>query len=252
MDVPGETQRATAGLQNIPVTTLATPGSATLNNIVGKLREGYDIFYLVCHGALIDGKPLLYLENESGEVTVVAGTEFATQLSELKQRPRLVVLASCQSAGTGAEARSADEGVLAALGPRLAEAGIPAVIAMQGNVTMQTVAAFMPVFFQELQRDGQIDRAMAAARGAVRDHGDWWIPVLFMCLKKGQIWWYTPRFTDDTGEIQSLALAGQQHPARPLHADPRIGAARIARRFVSRHRPSMGAHISLPDGGRRM
>ncbi len=201
VDVPGETQRATAGLQNIPVTALATPGSATLSNIVGKLREGYDIFYLVCHGALIDGKPLLYLENEAGEVTVVAGTDFATQLSELKQRPRLVVLASCQSAGTGAEARSADEGVLAALGPRLAEAGIPAVIAMQGNVTMQTVAAFMPVFFQELQRDGQIDRAMAAARGAVRDHGDWWIPVLFMCLKKGQIWWYTPRFTDETGEF---------------------------------------------------
>ena len=139
VDVTGETQRATAGLQNIPVTALAVPGTATLNNIVSKLREGYDIFHLVCHGAFIDGKPLLYLEDENGKVAVVAGSEFATQLSELKQRPRLVVLASCQSAGTGAEARSADEGVLAALGPRLAEAGIPAVIAMQGNVTMQTV-----------------------------------------------------------------------------------------------------------------
>jgi hypothetical protein len=36
---------------------------------------------------------------------------------------------------------------------------------MQGNIAMKTAAAFLLVFFQELQRDGQIDRAMAAARG---------------------------------------------------------------------------------------
>ncbi|MCP4285190.1 MAG: CHAT domain-containing protein, partial [Gammaproteobacteria bacterium] len=115
---------------------------------------------------------------------------------ELEQRPRLVVLASCQSAGTGAEARGADEGALAALGPRLAEAGIPAVIAMQGNVTIKTVEEFMPVFFQELQRDGQIDRAMATARGTVRERPDWWMPVLFMRLKSGRIW-YAPGFAEE-------------------------------------------------------
>src|SRR5262249_18836253 len=52
-----------------------------------------------------------------------------------------------------------------------------------------------PVFFRELQVDGQIDRAMAAARGAVRDQEDWWMPVLFMSLKQGRIRWYTPGFT---------------------------------------------------------
>ena len=76
--------------------------------------------------------------------------------------------------------RQTDEGVLAALGPRLAQAGIPAVIAMQGNVTMRTVGTFMPVFFRELQVDGRIDRAVAVARGAVRDWDDWWMPVLFI------------------------------------------------------------------------
>jgi hypothetical protein len=205
IDVPGETQRATGSLGIIPVTLLAGEGAARLNNIVSKLREGYDIFQLVCHGALIDGEPMLYLEDETGKVAVVHGTELVTNLSELKQRPRLVVLASCESAGTGQEPATADQGVLAALGPRLAEAGIPAVIAMQGNITMKTAAAFLLVFFQELQRDGQIDRAMSAARSAVRARSDWWIPALFMCLKNGRIWWYTPGFTGEQPEFDRWA-----------------------------------------------
>ncbi|MEO7317855.1 MAG: CHAT domain-containing protein [Chthoniobacteraceae bacterium] len=194
VDVAGETQRATAGLGTIPATVIGGQGTGTLNNIVGKLREGYDILVLVCHGAFIGGNPLLYLEDDSGNVAVVHGTDLATRLSELKQRPRLVVLASCESAGTGA---SGDEGVLAALGPRLAEAGIPAVIAMQGSITMQTAGEFMPVFFHELQEDGQIDRALAIARGTIRARPDWWMPVLFMSLKRGRIWWYTPGFTGE-------------------------------------------------------
>lgn len=194
LDVPGETARATQSLGELPVTILAEPGTATFNGIVSKLREGYDILYLVCHGALIDDEPRLCLEDETGKAAIVAGTELVTRLSELKQRPRLVVLASCQSAGTGAEGQSTDEGVLAALGPRLAHAGIPAVVAMQGSVTMRTIGTFMPIFFKELQVDGQIDRAMAVARGAVRDWEDWWMPVLYMCLKQGRIRWYTPGF----------------------------------------------------------
>jgi hypothetical protein len=201
VDVEGETKRATAGLGSIPKTFLSGKGTATLNNILGKLREGYDILLLVCHGAFSDGNPLLFLEDDAGNVGVIKGSDLATRLSELKQRPRLIVLASCESAGNGAEPGSTDEGVLAALGPRLAEAGIPAVVAMQGSITMQTAGAFLPVFFHELQQDGQLDRAMAVARGAVRNRSDWWMPVLFMSLKSGHIWWYTPGFTGDQPEF---------------------------------------------------
>ena len=196
IDVAGELERAQANLGDIPVTALASGGSATLNGIGEKLRDGYDILYLVCHGALVKGEPTLWLEDESGVMARVPGAELVTRLKELQERPRLVVLASCQSAGTGDEPRTADEGVLAGLGPRLAEAGIPAVLAMQGNVTMRTVAEFMPVFFRELRRDGQIDRAIGVARGAVRGRPDHWMPVLFMRLKSGRIW-YVPGFGDD-------------------------------------------------------
>jgi len=211
VDVEGELARAVAGLGEIRTAALARVrdqsqfenvefvGTAGLNQIQDSLREGYDVLYLVCHGALENDEAQLWLEDEAGKAHVVSDRELVTRLKELLDRPRLVVLASCQSAGSGDQRRSDDKGALAALGPRLAEMGIPAVLAMQGNITMRTVEAFMPVFFSELQRDGQIDRAVALARGAVRDRPDWWMPVLFMRLKSGRLW-YTAGFAEEQAD----------------------------------------------------
>lgn len=189
VDVNGELERAKSALGNLAVTTLDANQNASLNTLTEKLRGDIDILYLVAHGAVIDGEPRLYLQGDDGNVNVVNGGELVTRISELKNAPRLVVLASCQSANM----TSGDNGALAGLGPRLAAAGVSAVIAMQGNISMQTVAQFMPIFFKELQRDGQIDRAMSVARAAVRDNADSWMPVLFLRLKSGKIW-YVPGF----------------------------------------------------------
>ena len=143
-----ELAAARAGLGEIPARELATRGQVTLNNIVAALREGYDVLYLVAHGKLVDGVPWLFLEKEDGATERVPGQDLVTRIYELEDRPRLAVLVSCQSAGAGTvEPVAQDHGALAGLGPRLAEAGVPAVIAMQGNVTMRTAATFMPVFF---------------------------------------------------------------------------------------------------------
>ena len=180
-----EVARARAGLGAMPVSVLAGSGQATLDGLAAALRDGPGILYLVCHGFLSNDGPQLLLEKPDGSVDRVAGAGVLTRLRELPQLPRLVVLASCQSGGTE---RGVGGVALAALGPRLAELGVPAVVAMQGNVSMETVAAFMPTFFAELDRHGQIDRAAAVARGRVRDRPDWWMPVLFMRLKSGRLW----------------------------------------------------------------
>lgn len=202
VDVPGELERAKVGLgDEIELTALANGDGATINNIISQLRTGFDILYLVGHGTIQKGNPYLWLENEDGTANHISATDFVTRLQELRERPRLIVLASCQSAGTGEDASTDDHGAMSALGPRLAEVGIPAVLAMQGNITMETVARFMPVFFEELTRDGVIDRAMAAARGAVRDRDDWWAPTLFMRMKSARIW-YIPGFSDSRSELE--------------------------------------------------
>jgi hypothetical protein len=218
VDVAGELKRTRLALGDIAITELASTGAATLENLIDGLRRGQDILYLVCHGKLVKGEPWLWLEKEKappqqgqtgtggsppGSVThLVPGDELVTRLAELQQRPRLVVLASCQSAGKGESAPSSrDKGALAALGPKLAEAGISAVLAMQGCVTMATVADFMPRFFQELTQDGQIDRAMSLARGTVRDRPDWWVPVLFMRIRDGRIWTQESRTEPDAEDV---------------------------------------------------
>jgi hypothetical protein len=187
IDAAGELAAAKQALAGIYVEALAAPGEATLERIVAKLGEGFDILYLVCHGAVRGGRPLLWLDDGEGLSARVSGVDFARAFDEMAMRPRLVVLASCQSAGTGGT-RTRDGGALAALGPRLAHVGVPAVLAMQGNITVETARAFMPKFFAELVRDGQVDRAMSAARALVGQAPDWWAPALFMRLESGRLW----------------------------------------------------------------
>jgi hypothetical protein len=206
VDVSGELERAQAGLGDISMTSLPGDGSlggegaaerASLGNLLAHLRDDEcDILYLVAHGSLAKGEAWLWLEDEeTGDVSRVSGGELAERIHDMVQPPRLIVLASCESAGDGAG------DALAALGPRLAEAGVPAVLAMQGKVSVETVAQFMPVFFSELQGDDQIDRALAVARGVVRDRPDYWMPVLYMRLRSGRIW-YVPGFGGEVGEFE--------------------------------------------------
>ena len=179
-----------------------------MNNLVSALREGVDIVYIACHGLLSTDQPAiptLVLEGEDGRADLASGQDLAERVRDLPvdRRPRLVVLASCQSAGSGEGLTTSDpQGALAALGPILAQAGVPAVLAMQGSVSLQTLAEFMPAFFSELLKDGQIDRAMAAARGMVRDRPDAWMPVLFLRLRGGKLW-YTPGFSGESGKYES-------------------------------------------------
>ena len=189
IDVQGEVTRARTSMRGVGVTTLASGGTATLNNLSDRLREsGHDILYLVCHGSMVDGEPWLWMEDGGGSAARVRGSSLVARLKELRRRPRLIVLASCQSAGRGDGGNLGACTAAVSLGPRLAGTGIPAVLAMQGSVSMETVSDFMPVFFRELSRDGQIDRATAVARSAVSDRPDFWMPVLFMRLKSGRIW----------------------------------------------------------------
>ncbi len=186
IDTEAELALARNGLQDIEVSIC----KGALNDLVTSLQNApVDVLYLVCHGFIANNQPILCLENAEGKMDRVAGSDFVNRLKELPERPRLVMLVSCQSAGKG----SGD--ALAAIGPRMAEIGVPAVLAMQDNLSMATAEKFLPAFFDALQKDGQIDRAMGAARGLVRDRPDFWVPVLFMRLKSGRLW-YTPGFGD--------------------------------------------------------
>jgi hypothetical protein len=196
IDAVKEIAAASAALDPIPAKPLPRSQPVTLAVMIEELRTGYDILYLVCHGsrARDNGEPLLLFEGADGTPEIVRGEDLIAQVSELSQPPRLIVLASCQSAGPDGVSRTQDEGALAALGPRLAATGIGAVIAMQGKVSLDTVSEFMPAFFKEMAASGRIDGAMAAGRSRVRKRDDWWMPTLFMRLRSGRVAWYDAGF----------------------------------------------------------
>jgi hypothetical protein len=222
IDLDGEIERAREGLAGIKVEVAGKDQSLTLNYLDQCLRRGFDILYLVCHGVFSpdDREPYLFLQDDAGQAKRVSGDDLARRISEMQQPPRLVVLASCQSAGTGQapdtqEQRSSAE---ASLAPRLADAGAPAILAMQGKISMETVKAAMPVFFSELLKDGQIDRAMAVARGVVRERPDAWMPALFLRLRGGRIW-YEPGFgkgEDDAVRWKALVNAIAKKSFTPI------------------------------------
>jgi len=194
VDYAGEVERARKALGGLEMRILGGPGCpVTLDCLVAELRRGVDIVYLVCHGRLgREGTPGLALEDDAGDVVWIEGEALAIRMGELQERPRLMVLASCQGAGDGEHPSTASSApgstAQATAASLLAEAGVPAVIAMQGLITMKSIEIMIPTLFSELLVHGEIDRALAVARGRIRKHHDWWMPVLFTRLKGGVLW----------------------------------------------------------------
>ena len=238
VDVDGEIERAASSLDFTTVKTLGNESPLTLEALVDAMVDAPDIVYLACHGFVHRGAPHLLLQDEDGSAKPVKADDFIDQLvGRVVTLPRLMVLASCQSGG--GDSWSQDKGALAALGPRLAELGVPAVIGMQGDVSLETIATFIPAMFESLQRDGHVDRAVAAARNAVRDRPDWWLPVLFMRLMSGRVW-YAPSFggaAEDTWDTLRTAIqAGEVTPIiGPGVTDGLLGARKeIARAWAAK------------------
>lgn len=196
VDGPLWTSAAARQLAGTQIDFLGRDEPLTIQALAEKLRNPIDILYLVCHGELNpDTGPALILQDDEGSPQTVPGADLVDRIRTLQVRPRLVLLVSCESAAPdpsdGPAARD-DDGV-PSLAARLAEAGVLAVVAMRGRISMPSMEIAMPVFLKQLMDDGQIDRAMAAARFAIRGRKDFWIPALYSRLEEGSLW-YVPGF----------------------------------------------------------
>jgi hypothetical protein len=224
VDLAGEVRRAREALAGLDVTVLGEEAPLTLDGLIASLREGTDILYLVAHGRFDPASgPVVLLQDNAGQAAWIPGDDLAQRIAELRERPRLVVLASCDSAavldvtpdrdpehGNSPNDLAHASSPQTALAPRLAAAGVPAILAMQGQIDMDTVAKALPRFFRELLKDGQLDRALAVARGEVRDRWDAWMLALFLRLRGGRLW-SQPGFAS-VGAGTGRAGAGDEVP----------------------------------------
>jgi hypothetical protein len=229
---------------------------AGFERLSDELRRGCDLLYIVAHGGFTKGEYMLWLTNQHGEVELLRATELLECIRNLIELPRLVVLMACQSGGTGQGVPAHGEPSLVALGPLIAEAGVPAVLAMHGQISIGTATGFLKVFVEELRRTGVIDDAAAAARVSVQRQPDAWMPVLFMRSKSGVIW-HRPRpprqrrTFDKWGTLITNLRAGSCVPILgPGLLAPLMGStSEIARQLATKHNLGMvsPARESLPQ-----
>lgn len=198
IDADAEARRCHEALHPLAVTELVSTADrcVTIAALRTALNDAPDILYLVCHGTSRMGRTFVWLQDDTGKSARIEGDVLVRQIAGLTRRPLLVILAACQSAG-----EDGDVHALAAIGPQLAREGVAAVVSMLGNVTQETIERTMPLFFRTLLRDGRIDRAIAAARGAVLDRRDWWSLTLLLRLRDGRLW------------LENSAAAGDSPPA---------------------------------------
>lgn len=165
-------------------------GNTTLDNIFEHLR-GQHIFHFIGHGSFRreqvrgPGRAFLFLEDEAGNTKPCRDEDFVAKLNVLDAaaKPALIFLSACESA------KQDQEHPFVGLAPRLIQAGIPAVVAMQALVPITTAQQLTRQFYRSLLEHGLVDRAMNEARAALfkNKEQDWAIPVLFSRLTGGQL-----------------------------------------------------------------
>ncbi|MBN1872658.1 MAG: CHAT domain-containing protein [Anaerolineae bacterium] len=187
----------------------------TLKRLEDALRVGFHVLHFVGHG--IFNKRLqqaaLYIQGQDGDAQRLRDMDLIAMLARLSVQPRLIYLAACQSA-----TRSTTNAFLG-LGPKLVQAGVPAVVAMQDFISVTAAQSLGQAFYQSLLRQaGQgaaaVDVAMNEARSALLALGQPGvaIPVLFMRLRSGLLWSdeVTPPNPDVVLDQQGMTVYGAQ------------------------------------------
>jgi hypothetical protein len=196
---------AIGGLAEVTLTRLEGP--CTLSALEEALREGHHLLHLVAHGQYSQRRDqtVLYVADEDNRVKLVNGEELAAMLTrqladvdiQREDKLRLVFLASCQTA------TNSPADAFRAVAPALVAAGVPAVLAMQDLVPVETARAFSQTFYRQLIAHGQVDLASNEARSALMTAGlpGAAIPVLFMRLRSGALLGKRGRITSNRAEL---------------------------------------------------
>ena len=203
IDVAGEFASLEEAMKGQPVDLTLLPQPCTLAALEVALKDGYHVLHFIGHGKFVN-KAALYLADDQNQVKLTFDDDVAGMLArqladdEMLQdeRLRLVFLASCQTA-----TRSPAD-AFRGLAPRLVDAGVPAVLAMQDLVPIDTAKHFAATFYGRLMAHGIVDLASNEARSAVLTAGlsGAAIPVLFSRLRSSELFGQRGQITSDRGE----------------------------------------------------
>jgi hypothetical protein len=194
----------------------------TLGALLRKLQSAsFHVLHFVGHGSYSRQaeQGLLLLEDDKGQGQPMSGDKLAAVLRDFTSL-RLVVLNACEGA------RTSRVDPFAGVATSLVQREIPAVIAMQFEITDASAVVFAEAFYRALASGAPVDTALAAARLAMfaerSDDIEWGTPVLFMRVGDGRIFELPERAAESNGAPTPAVKDGRATggPAGPPTEQP--------------------------------
>ena len=192
-------------------------------------RDAFHVFHFVGHGRYRPdwGSGVLVMEDRAGQAQEVTGEELGGLLTEYDQT-RLAVLNACEGARTDAS------DPFAGVAQSLIQQGLPAVVAMQFEITDDAAIIFAREFYGAIADGYPLEAALAEARGAIRDEGnltEWGTPVLYSRAPDGRLFDLTRparEETDRQAREEAGPIIGPGQYASPPSDMPTVHIPRLA------------------------
>lgn len=183
LDVEHERRRleqAVAGLEKSGEVRLSWVEGQTWQDLESALDQGgWHIFHFIGHGGFDSetGEGVLALGDESGGVYRLAASDLGMLIGDHRSL-RLVVLNSCESG------RASGGDVFSSTAAVLMRRGVPAVVAMQYDISDAAAIAFARGLYSAVAARLPVDQAVTRARRAIkltrRNTLEWATPVLYL------------------------------------------------------------------------
>ncbi|MFL6029447.1 MAG: PQQ-binding-like beta-propeller repeat protein [Gaiellaceae bacterium] len=164
----------------------------TWRDLQRAMRNGeWNVFHFIGHGAYDDVKDegLIALSDDGGRTQLLSANQLGRLLDDHGPL-RLAVLNSCEGA------RGGTKDVLSSTAAVLMRRGVPAVVAMQYEITDRAAIEFTRAFYEAIADGQPVDGAVSEARIAVslalESTLEWGVPVLYMHAPDGCIFSVEP------------------------------------------------------------
>ena len=213
-----------------------------------RLRD-YHVLHFVGHGGYDEEAQdgALALEGADRATRLVTGRDLGLMIRGHRSL-RLVVLNACEGA------RSSRDDPFGGVAQALVRQGIPAVIAMQFEISDPAALVFSQSFYQAIADGLPVDLAMAAARVAMFAEGsevEWATPVLYLRSPDGRVFTRgqvseTGRHAREQAERRAREEAGRQAREEAARTEAERKARPQAQREVQQE-AGHGGHGPIAD-----
>lgn len=178
-------QKAFKDLEAKGLVTIRLLPSGTWRQLLeASWEDSWHIFHFIGHGGFNtkQDEGFIILEDDNGESLPLPANQLASLLAD-HTTTRLVILNTCEGA------RGSEYDSFSSSAAILARKGIPAILAMQNEITDEAAIEFTSTFYRALATGMPVDAAVTEARKAIHiqllHRFEWGTPVLHMRSPNG-------------------------------------------------------------------